>query len=195
MTSVRKTGRERFSFAGQHLEADLLAFWQWSVSLLSNASRGRLAEYIVALALDVPCEVRAEWDAYDLETRDGIKVEVKSAAYVQSWAQPRPSRISFGCQCTALLGDTAESRRVSQRRSDVYVFSLLQESERSRVNPMALEQWEFYVVSTLLMNERFPAQKSISLAVVRSLASAVSFIDLAAKVRACNVQPLRSMLR
>lgn len=58
--------------------------------------RGVLAEFIVAQALRIDMTVgREEWAAYDLHTADGVTVEVKSAAYVQSWAQRRPSSILF----------------------------------------------------------------------------------------------------
>jgi hypothetical protein len=65
----------------------LLDFWQWAYSdLLSNTNRGRLAEFIVARALSLGLtDVRIEWDAVDLVTPTGVKVEVKSAAYLQSW--------------------------------------------------------------------------------------------------------------
>jgi DDE superfamily endonuclease len=39
--------------------------------------------------------VREGWAAWDLTTPGGVWVEVKSAAYVQSWAQKELSRISF----------------------------------------------------------------------------------------------------
>jgi len=64
--------------------------------VVSNATRGVLAEYLVAGALGVAdgC-IREEWAAYDLEARDGTRVDVKSAAYLQSWHQERLSQISF----------------------------------------------------------------------------------------------------
>jgi hypothetical protein len=40
--------------------------------------------------LDVPWR---KWDSYDVLTPGGIKIEVKSCSYVQSWAQSRPSTI------------------------------------------------------------------------------------------------------
>jgi hypothetical protein len=56
-------------------------FWRWAYSdFLSNAQRGVLAEYIVGTALNCLKEKRLEWDAHDLVTEDGIKIEVKSAA-------------------------------------------------------------------------------------------------------------------
>jgi hypothetical protein len=75
MEAVRKTGQEEFILAGEDRELTLLDFWRWSVSdLVSNATLGRLAEFIVAGALGVECNVRAEWDAYDLTIPEGIKV-------------------------------------------------------------------------------------------------------------------------
>jgi hypothetical protein len=77
----RKSGTERFHRNGAQLGFDLLSFWQWSSSdLVNNVLRGRLAEYIVAQDLGVAGGTRTEWDAYDLQTKSGIKVEVKSAA-------------------------------------------------------------------------------------------------------------------
>ena len=94
---VKKTGSERFHNGGS-ADFDLLDFWRWSSSdLVSNVTRGVLAEYIVARAVGVStAEVRDPWAAFDLETPDGIKIEVKSSGFVQSWRQSRPSSIRFG---------------------------------------------------------------------------------------------------
>ncbi len=83
------------------LEFDLLSFWQWSASdLLSNATRGVLAEYLVARALSDRASVRVEWDAFDAVTENGVRVEVKSSAYLQSWRQAKLSRITFSTRPT-----------------------------------------------------------------------------------------------
>ena len=94
----RKSGGEKFRDGGRELGIALLDFWQWSASdLVSNTMRGVLAEYIVAEALGIAGKtVRNEWGAFDLQTNENIKVEVKSAAYVQSWRQERHSVIQFG---------------------------------------------------------------------------------------------------
>lgn len=53
----RKTGQEKFIAAGSPLNLKLLDFWQWSqADLLSNATRGVLAEFIVAAALELNIE-------------------------------------------------------------------------------------------------------------------------------------------
>ncbi len=78
-----KTGSEPFRNGDVLLSQTLLGFWRWAASdLVSNTLRGILAEYIVACALDLPQEVRVEWDAFDLKTAQGLKIEVKSAAYL-----------------------------------------------------------------------------------------------------------------
>jgi hypothetical protein len=89
----RKTGAERLNEGPIDLGVDLLDFWRWSVSdLVSNVTRGRFAEHLVARALEIATDgVRDEWAAFDLVTPAGIKVEVKSAAFIQTWHQARLS--------------------------------------------------------------------------------------------------------
>jgi hypothetical protein len=122
-----KTGNEAFCSEGQSLGYDLFSFWSWSCSdLVSNATRGRLAEFIVAKALGVPTDcVRDEWGAYDLKMPDGTKIEVKSAAYVQSWYQDRLSIISFLTPKTLEYNpDTNKLAHTPRRQADIYVFAL-----------------------------------------------------------------------
>jgi hypothetical protein len=48
---------------------------------VSNVTCGRLAEYLVAHALDIGTDdVRDEWAAFDPQTPSGIKVELTTAA-------------------------------------------------------------------------------------------------------------------
>lgn len=123
----------------------------WSVSdLVSNASRGILAEYIVGRAVGADLEIRDEWGAYDLRTPEGTRIGVKSAAYLQSWFQKRLSLISFNCE-KHLYWDsgTNEQRGEPGRFSDVYVFALLDHRDKKTVNPLDISQWKFFVVPTV----------------------------------------------
>jgi hypothetical protein len=92
-----KTGNESLIYNATSLNFSILDFWRWSVSeILSNATRSRLAEFIVATATNNDIkQVRDEWGAYDLLTPSGIKIEVKSAAYLQLWEKKKLSKISF----------------------------------------------------------------------------------------------------
>ncbi len=99
---------------------------------------------------------RTEWDAYDLLTDDGIKIEVKSAAYVQSWEQERPSEIRFGIGLKrGWDARTNTSASEPGRAADVYVFCLLHEQTREKADPLNLEQWTFLVCPTALLNQHF----------------------------------------
>lgn len=162
---TRKTGSEPIHRSGEATGNQLFGFWQWSSSdLLSNATRGILAEYIVACALGIADGVRAEWDAYDLLTSSGLRIEVKSAAYLQSWYHRELSRISFSIRPTrnwdAATNILAEDLR---RQGDIYVFCVLNHKDKATVDPLNVDQWDFYVLSARTLNDRFPIQKAIAL--------------------------------
>jgi hypothetical protein len=93
--ATRKSGNEPFR-SSHAASFTLLDYWRWAASeLLGNTERGRLAEFIVAKAVGSTAEVRREWDPFDGVTPEGITIEVKAGAYVQAWAQARPSPIIF----------------------------------------------------------------------------------------------------
>jgi len=80
-------------FAG--CPATVLDFWRFAMpDLRTNNVRGYLAEFLVAQAVGA-AGAKVEWDAYDVLTPSGTRVEVKSSAYLQVWEQRRLSRIVF----------------------------------------------------------------------------------------------------
>jgi hypothetical protein len=180
--AARKTGNEQFTAEGHAMNLTLLDFWSWSTSdLVSNVTRGRLAEFIVAKALGVESGIREEWADYDLVTATGKKIEVKSAAYVQAWEQQGLSRISFQCGETIQYGFQAGLSGgwawEKKRRADVYVFALLHHTDRLTLDPMNLDQWEFYVLPTEVLNAR--AQQSVTLDSLRLITSRLKYAELA----------------
>ena len=176
----RKTGEEVFTGLGKGKLLTLKDFWQWSSSdLVSNATRGILAEFLVASALELNHGVRNEWDSYDLNTETGVKIEVKSAAYVQSWYQQKLSNITFNIRPTFAF-DYKTSRLAKdkkKRQADVYVFCLLHHEDKKTVNPMDLSQWTFYVVSTRKIEQTYRNKKSISLSGLMKLNPIVCSFD------------------
>ena len=164
--TTRRTGREPFHRGGRPTGVCLGDFWQWSASdLLGNTARGILAEYIVALDLGIAGGVWSGWGTWDLETPDGIKVEVKSASYLQAWGQRELSKITFGIAPTRPW-DPESNRYADQvkRWSDAYVFSVLANKDPATLDPLDLEQWTFYVLGTSALDEKCPRQKRIGLA-------------------------------
>lgn len=166
-----KSGSEPLHSNGQALPQNLLQFWQWSSSdLLSNALRGVLAEYLVATAIGCEQSPRREWDAYDLETAEGTKVEVKSAAYLQSWSQQDYSAIQFSIKPSQGWNavDNTYSPQ-SKRQAYVYVFCVLNHKDKTTVDPLNVSQWDFYILPTRVLNERLAQQSTLSLSSLRRL--------------------------
>ena len=163
--ACEKEGTERFTFEDSPLPFNLLQFWQWSQSdLLSNASRGVLAEFLVAKALDIKTGVRSEWDSVDLKTDKGIKIEVKSSAYLQSWKQKKHSQISFGIAPTKGWDPlTNRFDQETKRQADIYIFCILKHRDKSTVDPVNLDQWEFYILKTATINDFLGNQKNLNL--------------------------------
>ena len=117
-----KTGQELFL----GMPHSLLEYWAWAHSdIVSNSERGILAEYLVRCAVHAPSPCRIEWDAVDVISPEGIRIEVKSSAYLQTWKQEKLSRIQFDI-APKNVWDSVENSYASQRirSADVYVFCL-----------------------------------------------------------------------
>ena len=174
MTTFRSGGEPLSSSSGD-VGPKLSDFWRWSSSdLLSNTLRGVLAEFIVATALGLGDKPRVEWAAWDLKMPTGETIEVKSAAYIQSWPQDRHSQVRFGIAQSrqAWNPDTGKTMvpKVPRRFADVYVFCLLNHKDRCTVDPLDVDQWEFYVVSTDRLNTKCGDRRTIGLNQLRDLA-------------------------
>lgn len=160
---TRKTGFEEIINQGK--KRNLLDFWQWAYSdLLGNTERGYLAEYLVALACNIDYKNRISWDAYDLELENGIKIEVKSSGYVQTWKQKDYSKPIYRIPKT-LAWDYKENiyDTEKKRQADIYVFALLAHKDKSTINPLDTSQWEFYVINSKVIDTNVGDLKQITL--------------------------------
>lgn len=170
ITTARKIGSEPFH-TGEPLGPTVLDFWRWSASdLVSNAMRGIVAEFLVATALGLTESVRVEWDPFDLLSKSGLKIEVKSCAYLQTWGHRKLSAIKFDIRPTRIISsDESKADRVLKRQSDAYVFCLLKHQDKATLDPLDVRQWEFYVVETSLLNLHYPLQESLGLSSLQRL--------------------------
>ncbi len=183
--ATRRSGKETFHRDGIPLGFDLHDFWAWSVSdLVSNATRGRLAEYIVARGVGTSTAgVRNEWAAYDLVTPSGIKIEVKSAAYLQAWYQRQLSPIKFSVRRSrAWYPESNVQAKEATREADVYVFALLAHLDKQTLDPMNVAQWTFFVLPTATLDARRRSQRSITLKSLRGLTADLSLGELSGAV-------------
>lgn len=163
----------------------LLDFWRWSASdLVSNATRGQFAEFIVGTAVGLdPKNLRVEWDSYDLETANGIKIEVKSASYIQTWSQRKFSNISFSIKPARHWDAEGGIYRGEPRRhADVYVFCLLKHKDQATLDPLKMEQWEFYILPTCCLDNYKRSQTSITLNSLQGLTAPITYGELREKI-------------
>lgn len=191
LNTTRKTGQEPITNDGKEIGTNLLDFWQWSFSdIVNNTTRGVLAEFIVASALGIQKDnLRRDWTDYDLISEDGITIEVKSAAYIQSWHQKDYSKISFGIAPSRSWNPDGEDEKGEPKRSaDLYVFCLLKERDQAKINPLELEQWEFYVVPTVILNSELIRQRSLSIKTLTKITQRVNYANLKPEIIKCYGQ-------
>jgi len=190
--AIPKTGMELITNCGINTKYNLLDFWRWSVSdILSNATRGRFAEFIVGTAVEINLEnLRNEWDAFDLTTEKGIKIEVKSSAYIQSWTQKKFSDISFSIK-PAKFWDSESNMQSGEpkRHADIYVFCHLKHKVQNTIDPMKMEQWDFYILPTYRLDNYERSQSSITINSLRKLTEPKKYSELKTEIdKAYNEQ-------
>lgn len=111
---------------------------------------------------------RIDWTTYDLTSPSGRRVEVKSAAYLQSWERDYYSKILFSiAPRRAWNPDSGYSPDIS-RHSDLYVFYVYTATSRDQ-SILDLSLWDFYVLPTSVLDRKLPGQKSISLSTLQGL--------------------------
>ena len=164
---------------GEFENLKILDFWSWAYSdILSNRNRAIFAEFLVATALGEIDKPRIEWDAVDLLYR-GKKIEVKSAAYIQSWQQNKLSVIRFDIgKKIGWFAETNSSGTLAERNADCYVFCLFMEQNREEANILDVEKWTFFVTQTRQLEERFNNQKSVSLNYLKAICLETNFREL-----------------
>ena len=180
---VFRDGGEPLHADGAALDGTLLDFWRWAGSRLTdNGWRGAFAEFLVAHALGLALErPREERDECDLR-RGGLRIEVKSAAYIQSWRQRAYSPISFEIAPKRYGWDARRETHAAldppRRTADVYVFCLLKHKHQPTLDPLDVTQWAFHVVPEC----RLPSQDRISLRPLRKLGAALEYGELESAV-------------
>lgn len=162
---IRRTGDEHIVFEDMPTGYLLQDFWAWNSSnLLNNTLRGSYCEFIVSAAIGADLSgVNDDWTPYDiLMEPENIRIEVKSASYLQAWEQSKLSSIQFSIRPTRAWSPQTGYADEVIRQSDVYVFCLYKETVRDRADPLVLDGWDFYVMPTARLNEACGAQKTIS---------------------------------
>lgn len=161
------TGNEHFTFEGMPTNRLLSDFLLWVSSDLTNSvTRSILAEYIVSSALNLNITLRQTDEPYRIHYNGNV-LETKSSAYIQSLHNDVLSSPVFGIAPTYAWNNGEIVKR--ERKSQIYVFCLLDCLNREKVEPLHLEQWKFYILPTSTLNEKCYDQKTLTLNALKAL--------------------------
>ena len=164
-------GKEPFVFDGESVGFDFLDFWKFHYSNLYNL-QNEIAEFVVSKALGIDnAQNNQYWTLWDISYR-GQRIEVKETSYYHSFNQEGKvsRRRVFGITKANGSYDPANSGNTEFcRQNDIYVFCLNTGDTKQSSHPLNLNNWEFYIVPTTVINERCGDNKTISLGRIRSL--------------------------
>lgn len=148
----RLQGDETLHGAGLEIpSAEVLRFWRWAFGdLCHNNLRGVFAEWLVAqlLGIDLP-ETRDPWAAHDLTWGNGLTIEVKCCACLQSWheAGQSPSAIGWSVPRTKTWTPQDGYSDTPSHNAHLYVLCVHIEEDAACWDALDLDQWRFYVLS------------------------------------------------
>lgn len=165
------TGYEQFTINKEPISLRTIDFWSWAYSDMHHAmNRAVLAEYIVYSAVGSTESCREVFRPFDVQTNNGLRIEVKSAAYANSHNPKHPDCITFRIAPARLpdaSGDYKDNAPL-QRNCDVYVFCVFTGMSADD-SPLNLDLWEFYVLATSVLDKEKPTQKTITLPSLKSI--------------------------
>ena len=175
-------GNEHFTKKGEATELTILEFWRWHFSEIFDL-QSKIAEYIVGKALGLTeAQNVGEWTLFDMMYR-GKRIEIKETSYYHAWQtdeEPKSKQRSFGI--TKAYDNYKAENSPLRRQNDIYIFCLNTGETREASNPLELNNWQFYVLSTDVINRKCGDAKTISLSRVEKLAKKVSYSELKGEV-------------
>jgi hypothetical protein len=152
--------------------------------LVTNILRAMLVEAMVDVALPAHWTwCSAGYSSWDFISQDGIRLEVKQSAALQSWSTPGspPSKCVFDIAPRTGRWEGTTWVSGAGRNADLYVFAHHPVADLT-ADHREPAQWRFYVVPTTAL----PATKSISLGKLQTMSRPVPHADLAAAVEAAR---------
>lgn len=130
----KKSGRENFTYDNKILPYTLKDFWSFQYSnLISSKIRDDISKFIVAKALNITDRKFEYFDGHDLTSKEGIPINVRSASYITLEEEETTKEISFN------IG--------KKRQGFIYVFCVLSHRTKEDLNPLNINQWEFYIMA------------------------------------------------
>lgn len=186
------SGNESFSLNGENMGFNVLDFWRFQYSNLADLE-GRVGEFLVAMALGKESgDNNNGWTLWDINYK-GKRVEVKTTSYYKTWREEGTySKVrTFSIQQTYPNEDgnpniySDNKEKVKVRNNDLYVFVINIGKTKDEANPLNLNNWRFYVISTDRINTECGSNKTISLHKVQKISDhsdGLMFDELKTKV-------------
>lgn len=184
ITRKKLTGKEIFMFDGHEVGFNLLDFWSFEYSNVYDL-QDEIAEFIVAKALGINLPHNKErWTLYDILYRD-TRIEIKETSYYHPWNENGniSNRRTFGIGKAHSLYEFPDETDKYERQNDLYIFCVVNGENRDTSNPLMLNNWDFYIVPTSIINEKCNENKTISLSRICSLGfTATKYDELRQKI-------------
>ena len=167
---------EKFSFNNSELDFGILDFWESKYFNIYNMQEV-IAEFLIEKALRIEKAQNTDyWTLYDILYRE-CRIEIKQTSYYHPWNENgNISNIRrFNITKANSKYEYKDLENKFERQNDIYVFCLNTGNTKETSNPMNLNNWEFYIVPTKVINEECRNNKTISLNKVRKLCDKVEY--------------------
>ena len=167
------SGTEPFTQNGEAIGISVIDFWSFQFSNILH-DPDEIAEFLVAKALGQTKPYnKNSWTPFDILYRDK-RIEVKQTAYYHPFNEPGniSSVRRFGIQ------QVKETDDKYRRQNDIYIFCLLNGENEESAWPLEVSHWTFYMAPTVLINEAFGDQKTVSLSRIREIAHPVAYTQI-----------------
>ena len=178
--------------------------------LINNVERGTYVEHMIVLALGKQWSLTWPWASWDIQHRDGARIEVKQSAARQPWHErpepppgagespsprlPPPCRGRFGINKPSegcYLKDGTYEKTPLQRHADIYVFAWHPVEDLKDADHRRPDQWEFFVIPEKRLPP--PPKDAITPGQLLKLDGAVRYKELAENVDEVRRKSLGSL--
>ena len=129
----------------------------------------------------------ADWASYDFENADGVGLEIKQSAALQSWHTPGAKTNQGRFDIAERTGRYEGLEWIAEpgRAAAIYVFAWHPVIDHDAADHREPEQWQFFPVKA----SDLPRQKTIALSRIAKLSEPASIEQIAAAVRSLANQP------
>ena len=162
------SGNEPLTCGGKPTQYTVLDYWRFQFSNIYHVQE-EIAEFIVSMALGIEAPMNKNlWTTWDIDYR-GKRIEVKETGYFHSFNEDGKvsQQRTFGIP--KAYTKYKNNKSTYERQNDVYIFCLNTGNTKEESNPLELDHWRFWVVSTSTINRLCGDNKTISLGRVKRI--------------------------